>query len=230
MKHVLITGGSRGLGLELARQMALRGDRVIATVRRTIDAVRLPANVEMRQLDVEDPNSIAALKQSLEARALDVLINNAGVGEGSFYDEREGPAIEGLEFEAVTRMLGINAIGPMRVLAAVLPALRRGGERKIINISSELGSLAQNQTGGWTGYRMSKSALNMFTRCAAGELAKEGFTCISLHPGWVRTDMGGTDAPLAVQESAIGMLHVLDSMTIKQNGAFLAWNGSEIPW
>lgn len=230
MKHVLITGGSRGLGLELARQMAARGDRVIATVRRIIDAVRLPANVEMRQLDVEDPDSIAALKQSLEARTLDVLVNNAGVGEGSFYGQREGPALEGLQFEAVARMLGINAIGPMRVLAAALPALRRGVERKIINISSELGSMAQNLTGGWTGYRMSKSALNMFTRCAAGELGKDGFTCISLHPGWVRTDMGGNDAPLAVQESASGMLQTIDSVTFGQNGAFFAWNGSEIPW
>ena len=229
MKHILITGAGRGLGLELVRQFAARGDHVIATVRRDADAARFPNGVEARIVDVERPESVAALGGLLEGRAIDVLINNAGVGEGSFYDEREGPTIERLDFDAVARTLAINTIGPMRVLAAALPALRRGGDRKVINISSELGSLAQC-SGGWIGYRVSKAALNMFTRCAASELGPAGFTCISLHPGWVRTDMGGEEAPLNAQESVAGMLRVIDRLSSSDNGRFFGWDGLEIAW
>lgn len=230
MKRVLITGGNRGLGLELVRQMSARGDRVLATVRRADDAIRLPSNVEMREVDVENAQTIAALEKSLEGQSIDLLINNAGVGESSFYDNREGPGVAELDFDAVSQMLAINTVGPMRVLAAALPAMRRGKGRKVINISSELGSIAQNTRGGWIGYRLSKAALNMFTRCVAGELGAEGFVCASLHPGWVRTDMGGSEAPLSAGESVDGMLQVIDALNPAQNGRFLAWDGSELPW
>lgn len=230
MSAVFISGASRGLGLEWSRQLAARGESVIGTVRTPAEAARLPAGVDCLQLDVESPVSVAALAQRFAGASIDVLINNAGVGEAAISEDRTGRKLEQLDFDAVQRTLAINTLGPMRVLAALLPALRRGRGRRVIMISSELGSLAQNTSGGWISYRISKAALNMYTRSAAVELAPEGFVCVAMHPGWVRTDMGGSEAPLSPPESVAGMIQVLDRLTPADNGRFLAWNGQELPW
>jgi NAD(P)-dependent dehydrogenase (short-subunit alcohol dehydrogenase family) len=229
-QSILVTGASRGLGLEFVRRFQSRGDAVFGSVRREADAVRLPAGATPLILDVESADSIAEFARLIADRSFDALINNAGVGEGVFYDGREGPRLDGLDFDAMVRQFSINSLGPLRVLRAALPALRRGRRRLVVNISSELGSIEQNTTGGWTGYRASKAALNMLTRCMAAELGGDGFTCVAMHPGWVRTDMGGSEAPLSPAESVAGMVAVIDTLTARDNGTFRRYDGAKIPW
>ena len=131
------------------------------------------------------------------------------------------------EFE---RLLDVNLLGPVRVVRALLPNLRSGAERKVINITSNLGSIAGNTEGGFYGYRESKVALNMFTRSLAAELGPDGFICIVLHPGWVQTDMGGPDAPLEVRESVLGMRSVIEGLAPADNGTFRTYAGEQMAW
>ena len=128
------------------------------------------------------------------------------------------------------RTLDVNVIGPMRVTQALLPNLRLGEDKKIINITSNLGSIADNTTGRFYGYRESKAALNMFTRSLAAELEDEGFICIVMNPGWVRTDMGGPNAPLQATESIHGMRAVIERLTPADTGTFWSYKGTQMPW
>lgn len=220
----LVTGAGRGIGLELARQLTARGDQVIGTVRdlgrgETLRA--LGARVEL--LEVADPASIAALAARLDGVTLDAVINNAGIQD----DE---PGIADLDLDEVARYLAINALAPIRVVQALLPQLRAGSRRLIAHLSSDLGSIGANTSGGYYGYRASKAALNMLNRTLAEELGREAFTCLVLHPGWVQTDMGGPSAPLAVTDSVRGLLAVLDRCGPADNGRFLDHLGSDVPW
>lgn len=223
-KTVLVTGANRGLGLEFARQYAAAGWQVIGTARDPESAAELKAlDVRVMQLDVADPVSVAALSEGLGDQSVDLLINNAGIMD------RNG-SLADADFATVERILAVNTIGPMRVTRALLPHLRRGETRQIVNITSGLGSIENNVSGGFYGYRESKAALNMFTRSLAADLKSDGFTCIAMSPGWVQTDMGGPNANLTPEESIAGMRKVIDGLTPADSGTMWSWDSSSLAW
>ena len=221
---VLITGANRGIGLELARQYTAAGWQVIGTARKPEQAAELRAlNARVLQLDVTDQQSIDRMAAELGEQAIDLLINNAGV----FPRAR---SITDVDFDDVTRTFAVNTLGPMRVSRALVPNLRTGQLKKVVNITSRLGSITDNSSGGFYGYRESKAALNMFTRSLANELRTDGFICIVVHPGWVQTDMGGASATLTVEESAEGIRSVVENLSPDDNGTFWNFDGAPLPW
>ncbi len=221
---VLITGANRGLGLEFARQLHAAGANVIGTARRPEAAEALKnLGVRVEQLDVTDPASVAALAERLNGVALDAVLNNAGIfpARGNF--ESENP-------DEFLRVYAVNTVGPLRVTQALLPNLRRGQRKLVMNMSSGLGSISNNERGSSAGYRASKAALNMLTRSQAADLSAEDFICVAMSPGWVRTDMGGERANLSPAESVGGMLGVLAPLLPTDSGRYLNYDGSELPW
>ena len=224
-RTVLITGANRGLGLEFARQYSAAGWKVIGTARKPATATALKdLGVRLVQLDVADAASVAAMTADLADTPIDLLINNAGMAN------RDGMDFETMDFDGVERVLAVNTIGPMRVTRALLPNLRAGKGKQIVHISSGLGSIEENTSGGYYGYRESKAALNMFNRSLAWNTKDEGFTCVVMSPGWVRTDMGGPEADLNPEESISGMRKVIDGLTIEDTGTFQSWDGENRKW
>jgi len=223
-REVLLTGANRGIGLEFARQLAARGDRVVATCRNPASATALAAlDVRVESLDVLDPASIDAVAALYADRHLDLLINNAGVGVG------HRPLGE-LDYEEMEVFYRTNAVGPLRLAETLLPALRRGEYRTVVSLTSRVGSIEDNTSGGSYAYRASKAALNSITKSLAIDLAEEGFTCVVLHPGWVQTDMGGASAPLPKDQSVAGMLKVIEGLTHEDSGGFFDYTGESLPW
>jgi NAD(P)-dependent dehydrogenase (short-subunit alcohol dehydrogenase family) len=219
----LVTGGNRGIGLAFARELARRGEHVIATARdpeKASDLEKTGARVE--RLDVSDAASIAGLAGRLGETPIDVLIHNAGRGGGA-------SSIEKVDQGELAAFFAVNSVGPMLLTRALLPNLERGRRRTVVGITSGLASIALCN-GGWYGYRASKAALNMFHRTLAAELARERFTCVVLSPGWVKTDMGGPGATLSPETSVRGMLEVIDRLTPKESGGFFDYKGAEQPW
>ena len=224
LRTVLVTGANRGIGLELARQYAAAGWRVIGTARKPGAAEELRSlGAGVVQLDVTDASSVERMAQELSGTPIDLLINSAGIQPLMW-------TLDEIDFEAFERALAVNTVGPVRVTRALLPHLRAGGLRTIVNVTTNLSSIEGNTEGGFYGYRESKAGLNMFTKSLAAELGKEGFTCIVLHPGWVKTDLGGPQAPLEVEESVSGMRRVIDGLQPSDNGAFLTWAGERMAW
>lgn len=220
----LVTGANRGLGLEFARQLSRRGDRILATARDPDKAADLARLVhQVIPLDTSDESSIDALSGHVKDQPIDVLINNAGVSS-------ETKSIQTLRSAELQRAFLINSTGPMLVTRALLPNLRAGGRKLVFNISSQLASIANNSGGSSYGYRASKAALNQLTVSLASELRPEGFTCVVAHPGWVRTDMGGPRATLAPEESIAALLALIDRLTPADSGKFFNYDGSTLPW
>ena len=220
----LVTGANRGIGLEFARKLSGRGEGVIGTARRPERADELrETGARVEALDVGDDASVAALARSLAGEALDVLVLNAAIGEA-------GPGVDHLVAADVERTLNVNAVGAVRMTVALLPNLRAGKRRTIVALSSGLASIERNAEGGWIAYRMSKAALNMFMRSAASELSRDGFTCVVIDPGWVRTAMGGRDAPLTTDASVEAMLRVIEGLRPSDSGRFLDRGGRDVPW
>ena len=168
--------------------------------------------------------SIAGLADRIGPTPIDVLINNAGIAS------RASKLLAQLDAEEIAHVLMVNAVAPILVARAVLPNLRAAGRRTIVQITSQLGSIANNTGGSSYGYRASKAALNQLNRSLASELRPDGFACLAIHPGWVKTDMGGTDADLTVEDSVSNMLRVIDGATPAQSGAFLSYDGTPLPW
>jgi NAD(P)-dependent dehydrogenase (short-subunit alcohol dehydrogenase family) len=221
---VLITGANRGIGLELARQYAAAGWRVIGTARKPESAEELGATgAKVMQLDVTDQASVDRLVQDLANQPIDMLINNAGIQPLMW-------KLDEVDFDEFERALSVNAVGPVRVTRGLVPNLRSGKVRKVINITTNLSSIAENTEGGFYGYRESKAALNMFNKSLAVELGPDGFICIVLNPGWVRTDLGGPKAPLSVEESVSGMRRVIENLSPEDNGSFWTHNGKQMAW
>ena len=235
MPTVLITGASSGLGLEFARQYAAAGWRVIASSRgeRGFDALEnLAGNVALQKLDITDDNQIKALAWVLRDEAVDVLVNNAAI-----HGPRDQSASFGsLDVAAWLNVLRVNAIAPMKVTEAFLPNVRAGVQKKIVFISSRAGSIAErgllphHQSGGPYTYRSSKAALNAAAKSLAFDLAPSGVSVITLHPGWVRTEMGGTEAGLNQETSVAGMRRVISQSSVTDSGVFRNYDGSVIPW
>jgi NAD(P)-dependent dehydrogenase (short-subunit alcohol dehydrogenase family) len=221
---VLITGANRGIGLEYARQFEAKGYTVIGTARQPDEATELKAlGARVEALDVTDATSVAALAKRLDGVPIDVLINNAGIGDRGDTDVlTTDPAL----FE---RTLAVNTIGPLRVTQALLPNLRAGTRKHIVNMSSRLGSIALNN-GNYPAYRASKAALNQVNRSLSIELGKQGFVVVVVHPGWVRTEMGGAEAPLLPDESVRGLVALIERLEASNNGGFYDYLGQEIPW
>jgi NAD(P)-dependent dehydrogenase (short-subunit alcohol dehydrogenase family) len=227
--HVLVTGANRGIGLELARQLLSRGDKVDAAVRDPDRAAQLRAlapatRLRIHRCDVADDRSVAALAKALGDTALDVLINNAGVWGG------EHQRVGDMDFAEAMRTYDINALGALRVSLAVLPHLRRGTGKKILSLTSGMGSIDDNKSGGYLAYRMAKAALNMMARTLAVDLRADGIASAVINPGWVQTDMGGANAPTAVGDSVRGMLAQLDALTLATSGTFMNWRGGTYAW
>lgn len=223
-REVLLTGANRGIGLEFARQLAARGDRVVATCRNPAAASELAAlDVQVETLDVVEAASIERIAALYEDRNLDLLINNAGVGVGH-------RPLGKLDYEEMGIFYATNAVGPLRLIEALLPALRRGEYPTVVSLTSRVGSIQDNTSGGSYAYRASKAALNAITKSLAIDLAEEGFTCVVLHPGWVQTDMGGTSAPLPTDQSVAGMLRVLEGLSQEDSGGFFDYTGESLPW
>ena len=221
---VLITGANRGIGLEYARQFAAKGYKVIGTVRDPADAKELSAMADrVEQLDVADATSVKALAQRMQGVPVDILVNNAGM-----FDRRD-LTVDKVDFTVMEQTLAVNTLGPLRVTQALMPNLRAGKRRTIVNMSSELGSI-ERSSGRWYAYRTSKAALNQITRTMSAELAPEGFICVVLHPGWVRTDMGGAAATYSPQESVAGLVAVIEKLAPADNGRFYDFRGTAIPW
>jgi NAD(P)-dependent dehydrogenase (short-subunit alcohol dehydrogenase family) len=224
MATYLITGANRGLGLEFARQLAQKNHTILGTAREPAKALDLARVAhQVIPLDVADAVSIAALRDHVKDRPIDVLINNAGVSSDS-------KSIETLNPAELDRVFRINAFGPLLVAKALLSNLKAAERKLIFNITSQLGSIANNKGGSSYGYRGSKAALNMLTRSLANELRPAGFTCIVAHPGWVQTDMGGPNATLTPEESVKGLLALADRLKPDDTGKFFNYDGGELPW
>lgn len=222
----LVTGTNRGIGLELTRQLLARGDTVIGTLRAEPPGeLNKLAGERLRlvRCDVTEPESLGALAEALDGVALDVVINNAGVIGGM-------TSLERVDLADARRTFEVNALGPLAVVQVALPALSRGQAKHIVAISSGMGSIGGNTDGGAYAYRMSKAALNMAVRSMSVDLARRGFVCVVMNPGWVQTDMGGRGAPTPVKESVRLMLDRLGRLTKADNGRFLDYLGGEIEW
>lgn len=232
MDSVLITGSNRGLGLEWARQYAQAGWRVFATCRHPERAEALDKlaadhpDLSVHRLDVTRPEQVQALKEELSARHLDLLVNNAGV-----YFERWGRDRLGkIDYQAWLATFAVNTQGPFRVTEALLSSLARGSRGLVVNISSHMGSISDIDTPNDYAYRSSKAALNAASRGLAHELAGQGIGLLILHPGWVRTRMGGDQAPLSPAESVQGMRMLVERFSMQESGRFYRYDGTELPW
>lgn len=218
MPTVLITGAGRGLGLEFARQYAAEGWRVVATVRDDSAAARLDGiAARVERLDVADLDAIEPFAARLTDESLDVAILNAGV-----YGPREPEA------EGWAHTFAVNTIAPTLLARALAPTIAPGG--KMVAITSKMGSIADNTSGGMIAYRSSKAALNAAWKSLALDLRGRPLTTAVLHPGWVQTDMGGASAPTTPEESIAGLRQVIAGLEPRQSGAFLDFQGKTIPW
>ncbi|MCF7762494.1 MAG: SDR family oxidoreductase [Verrucomicrobia bacterium] len=235
MPDVLITGTSSGLGLEFVRSMAAEGWRIIATCRNPSDALALKGvggDIRIRPMDVSRTEQIRAVAGEFSGVPLDMVINNAGThgprdASGTFGD---------IDVEAWIEVLRVNAIGPAKVAEAFLPNIRLGRMKKLVFVTSRAGSISERgslphmRRGGPYIYRTSKAAANAAAKAIAYDLQPEGISVVVLHPGWVKTETGGWDAPGDPAISVAGMRKVIDSASPADNGIFRNVDGAPIPW
>lgn len=230
MATYLVTGTNRGIGLEFVRQLLARGETVIATCRDIDKSEELLAlqqeseQLELFELDVADAASLTNFPKRLEGRAVDVFINNAGV-----YGPRNASfgKVDGEEWLEVLR---INSVAPVLLTQLLIENFRKGRAKKLVYITSKMGSIDDNQGGGQYIYRSSKTALNSAVKSLSVDLENAGFSVALLHPGWVQTDMGGPNALIDTQTSVKGMLGVIDDLDLQSSGSFFNYDGNEIAW
>lgn len=231
MQTILVTGANRGLGLEFCRQYAEAGDRVIAACRNPGSADQLQAlaenysTIQIEALDVADFAQIDALSVRLADEAIDVLINNAGV-----YGDKSGGGFGNLDYQAWSHTLLVNSQAPVKMSEAFLPQLQRSDKKLIVALSSQMGSIADNSSGGSILYRSSKAALNAAMKSVSIDLMDRGVGVLIFHPGWVRTDMGGPNGLIDADESVTGMRKMIDAFLLRQSGSFIKYEGSAMPW
>ncbi|WP_028116829.1 SDR family oxidoreductase [Ferrimonas senticii] len=226
---VLITGANRGIGLEFVRHYLAAGDTVIGCCRAPEQALSLqqlserhPGQLELVGLDVTEPEQFNGLSDYLQGRALDLVINNAGT---------YGP--KGVPFGQVTpqgfsEVMQVNVLAPLLLVQSLIGNLERNS--KVAIVSSKMGSISDNQKGGAYFYRASKSAVNAIAMSLSRDLGPRGISVVSLHPGWVQTDMGGPQAHIDAATSVAGMAHVIEQLTLADSGKFINYDGSELAW
>lgn len=225
MPTVLVTGANRGLGLHFAQQYAAEGWRVLATCRRPDEAEALrELPVEVHRLDVTDQQQVDALAEALAGQPIDLLIHNAGVGEAG------GLGSGGVDVEGWVHTLRTNTIAPLVLTRALVENVAASERKTVVAISSGLGSIADNASGGMYAYRSSKAAVNMVMRSLAVELRPRGIVVVPIEPGWASTDMGGPSAPQLPADSVRDMRAVIERLGLRDSGRFFSYSGSEFPW
>jgi NAD(P)-dependent dehydrogenase (short-subunit alcohol dehydrogenase family) len=231
MSSVLITGSNRGLGLEFCKQYAKEGWDVLACCRHPDQAVKLNnlvaynPHVRVHEMDVMDRNGIDALANDLKDLTIDLLIANAGV-----YGDSRGHEFGNLDYADWIRTLETNVLGVVKVAEAFLPNLKRSRNPLIAVLSSQMGSIADNSSGGSILYRSSKAALNAAMKSLAIDLQNTDVGVLIFHPGWVKTDMGGSHALIDVETSAGGMIKQISDFKMSQTGRFIKYDGTCLPW
>lgn len=220
MNRTLVIGSNRGIGFEIARQLAARGDSVVATCRtRTVELDALPLEV-VDGVDVTDPASLHRLAERLGADSLDALYVVAGVLERN--------TLTALDPDSIRRQFEINALGPLQAVASLRGCLRRGA--RVGLLTSRMGSIDDNTSGGAYGYRMSKAALNIAGKSLAIDLAPHDIYVRLLHPGFVRTEMTGGAGNVDADESAAGLIARVDELGPQTSGTFVHASGESLPW
>lgn len=228
METVVITGANRGIGLGLVQVFLANNTRVIAACRHPEAAAALRelaqnSALEILPLDVADEASVANFIASLADKPIDILINNAGTLGG------DKQSASDMDYDTWAEAFAINTMAPFRLTVGLLANLKKSSRPRVISVSSQMGSLAGEGTGHYA-YRSSKAALNKVMRGLAKELEPDGILVCPIHPGWVKTDMGGANAAISVAQSTEGIYTLIDTLTAAKSGHFLAWDGEELPW
>lgn len=230
---VLITGANRGIGLELAKQYLIAGCKVIATCREKTEAAelislnhRFSETLQIESLDIASHEQIEELANKLNKQniKIDLIVNNAG------HLDRENISINAINYTHAEMSLKVNSLGPLYLTHCFLPLINKNRLSKIAIISSDMGSLSLQQNVAWYGYRMSKAAANMLAVNLSGELVDNNIAVVAIHPGWVKTDMGGFTADQEVEDSAQGIMQLITKLSIDKSGGFYDFKGEELPF
>jgi NAD(P)-dependent dehydrogenase (short-subunit alcohol dehydrogenase family) len=224
MGTVVVIGASRGIGWELSKQLVGRGEQVLATCRDEAGGARLAglgARCQVVKMDVRDPDGIAVLRSAIGEQAVDVLVHSAGVMPPS------APGLDEMDYAAWAETFAVNVQGPYRVITALQAHLRRSPRPRALALSSIMGCLHRDSVGHYA-YRSSKAALNKVMRLLSRDLS-DIIVC-PVHPGWVRTEMGGPEAELSVEEAVAGLIALSDRLTLADSGRFCQWDGTELDW
>lgn len=232
MRTMLITGANRGIGLEFVRQYVADGWRVVACCRKPAAAEALnrlaaqyPDQVTVHALDVTDHAQINQLAQTLSEQPIDLLINNADV-----YPPARGHALGETDYAAWQQAFAVNTMAPLKITEAFILQIARSKLKTIVTITSKMGSIADNRGGGSYIYRSSKAGVNIVMKSLSIDLSPQKIIAILLHPGWVKTDMGGPGALITAEQSVTGMRRVIGNLTLQDSGKFYAFDGKEVPW
>jgi NAD(P)-dependent dehydrogenase (short-subunit alcohol dehydrogenase family) len=220
MATALVTGGNRGIGLAFVKLLLARGDRVLAVCRSSTPALADTGAEVLSGVDVTNETSVAELGKKLAGRSIDILINNAGI--------LSHESLERLDFGSIQRQMDVNAYGPLRVTEALLPLLKNGS--KLALITSRMGSIGDNGSGGYYGYRMSKAALNAAGKSLAVDLKPRGIAVAILHPGMVKTEMTGSHGKVDAIDAVRDLLKRIDELNLDNTGSFWHANGEVLPW
>jgi NAD(P)-dependent dehydrogenase (short-subunit alcohol dehydrogenase family) len=230
-RSVLVTGANRGLGLEFVRQYAQAGWKAFAACRSPKSAKELKAlqnrhadRITVLSLDVTDAASVRAAAEKLRGEPIDLLLNNAGVGSPP------AQKIGSLDYAVWAKVLDANVLGPARMIESFVANVAKGRDKRIVTVTSRMGSIADNSSGGSYAYRSSKAAVNAAMKSFSIDLAPRGITCVLVHPGWVRTDMGGAGGKLAPAESVKSLRALIASLASTDSGKFFNVDGEELPW
>ena len=227
---ILITGANRGIGLALTEQFAAEGWQVLACCRNPAEASQLQMlaerdrAIEIQALDVTDYKQMTTLADQLGDRPIDILLSNAGI-YGS-----KGVGFGAVDAQEWRQVLEVNTIAPLMLVQAFVEQVAASQQKLVAVISSKVGSIVDNSSGGSYIYRSSKTAVNQVVKCLSIDLSGRGISAISLHPGWVKTDMGGPNAEISTDESVSGLKSILQSAGLEQTGQFIEFNGNRIPW
>ncbi len=231
MKKILVTGANRGLGLGLVKKFLKNNEKVICTTRNISKSKELILckekyndNLEICELDLLDKESPTILSNFLGNEPIDLFINNAGVIGHSAHH------FKSVSLNHWLNVLKVNLIAPLLITQSIIKNIEKSSERKIYFISSKVGSIEDNKSGGMYIYRSSKTALNQVVKSLSIDLKPLGISVISLHPGWVRTEMGGPNALISVEESVNGMVDVISNTSIINSGQFINYDGTRLPW
>jgi len=220
MKTAVITGANRGIGLAMSQQLVDKGWDIIAVCRTDSEEIENIANMVISGIDVTDPEHVSQVKKIIGDHQVDLLINNAGL----LGDETLGE----IDYQSMRDQFEINALAPLRMTEALLPNMVEGS--KVANITSRMGSIEDNDSGGRYGYRASKAALNAIGKSLAEDLKTQGIAVAQLHPGWVQTRMVNFGGLITPEESAAGLITLIEDLTLANTGGFWHTNGETLPW
>jgi len=228
MENILITGANRGIGLQLTKRFLGSGSNVFGTCRNPELATELAAlgesaSLTIHKLEVSDGESVGRLSDELRHQTIDVIINNAGIMGG------DRQSIDDMDYSAWIEAFEVNTIAPFRLITALRSNLQQSKRPRAVTLSSQMGSLNRKSKGSHA-YRSSKAAVNKVMQVLSMELEADGIVVCPVHPGWVRTDMGGNTADISVEESGAGLFQLINSLTMEQSGRFWTWEGEEHAW